>query len=117
MKIYKLELSLLEPGIRHSHAQLDKLIADDFIEFGSSGKVYNKNDLLKFLPSEGVREFSVADFEVKELSQNVILATYKTIENGAFSLRSSIWKQYGDEWQMVFHQGTKVQEAYDEHKK
>ena len=106
--IYELELSLLEPGTRHSQTELEKLIADDFIEFGSSGKVYYKLDLLKTLPSEGIREFIMTDFAIKELSQFVILATYKTTEDGAISLRSSIWKKYRDEWQMIFHQGTKV---------
>lgn len=106
--IYKLELSLLESGIRHSPAQLEKLIADEFTEFGSSGRVYSKPDLLKSLPSEESREFIVTDFEIRELSQHVILAMYKTIEEGAVSLRSSIWKQYNDEWKMIFHQGTKV---------
>jgi RimJ/RimL family protein N-acetyltransferase len=112
--IQQLELSLLDSSVRKSPEQLNKLIADDFLEFGSSGKIYNKKDCLE--PDEKPRKFEVSDFKVKELSKDVMLATYKTIEDGAVSLRSSIWKQYGDEWQMIFHQGTKVQEAEYEHK-
>ena len=108
LTIYELELSLLEPCTRHSQTELKKLIADDFMEFGSSGRIYNKLDLLKTLPSEGIREFIMTDFTIKELSQCVILATYKTIEYGAISLRSSIWKKNRDEWQMIFHQGTRA---------
>jgi hypothetical protein len=39
----------------------------------------------------------------------VTLATYKTTEDGIASLRSSIWQRYGDEWKMIFHQGTKCE--------
>lgn len=113
--IQQLEQSLLDPSIRQSPEQLNKLIAEDFFEFGSSGKVYNKQDCLE--PDEIQITFGVSDFKVKELSKDVMLATYKTKEDGAVSLRSSIWKQNGDEWQIVFHQGTKVQEDEYEHNK
>ncbi len=36
--IHELELSLLSPSVRRSPEQLNQLIADAFIEFGSSGK-------------------------------------------------------------------------------
>ena len=110
--IEALEQSLLDPSVRQSTAQLNKLIADDFLEFGSSGRVYNKQDCIK--PDDSPRKFSVSDFSIKELSKDVMLATYNTIEDGTVSLRSSIWKRYGDEWQMTFHQGTKAQRAKDD---
>lgn len=110
--IEALEQSLLDPCVRQSTGQLNKLIADDFLEFGSSGKVYNKQDCIK--PDEDLRKFVVSDFKIKELSKDVTLATYKTTEYGIASLRSSIWKHYGNEWKMIFHQGTKC-EVEDEH--
>lgn len=110
--IEALERSLLDSSIRQSTEQLGKLIADDFLEFGSSGKVYNKQDCIK--PDETSRKFVVSDFKIKELSKDVMLATYKTTEDGIASLRSSIWQRYGDEWKMIFHQGTKC-EVEDEH--
>ena len=105
--IQELELSLLTPEVRQSPDQLNKLIAHDFIEFGSSGRIYNKQDCLK--PDAKPRKFIVSEFGVKELSKDVMLATYKTIENGEVSLRSSIWKRYGNDWQIIFHQGTKCE--------
>lgn len=42
--IYELELSLLKPETRRSPTQLNQLIADDFVEFGSSGNIYHKKD-------------------------------------------------------------------------
>jgi len=113
--IYDLELLLLDPSVRQSAAQLSQLIADDFIEFGSSGKVYNKQDMLDLLPLEA-EPFSVAitDFKVIALSSEVILSTYKvTVRSDVFvrtSLRSSLWKLYEAGWQMFFHQGTKCEQ-------
>ena len=105
--IEALEQSLLDPSVRQSTEKLNRLIADDFVEFGSSGKIYNKQDCIK--PDEDSRKFVANDFKVEELSKDVMLATYKTTEDGVASLRSSIWKRYGDEWKMIFHQGTKCE--------
>ena len=55
--------------------------------------------------------YEVSDFEAKELSENFVLTTFKTkrtINNAdiVVSLRSSLWKKTGGNWQMFFHQGT-----------
>ena len=105
--IEALEQSLLDPSVRQSTEQLNTLIADGFLEFGSSGKIYNKQDCIK--QDDIPRKFVVSDFKIKELSKDVMLATYKTTEDGIASLRSSIWKRYGAEWQIIFHQGTKCE--------
>jgi aminoglycoside 6'-N-acetyltransferase len=105
----QLEMSLLEPKVRSSVSQLNKLIADDFIEFSSSGKVYDKQDLLKFLPTEETRNWAASDFAVKVLSEDVVLVTYKTTKSCSTCLRSSLWKRNVNDWQMLFHQGTKMQ--------
>ena len=104
--IYELELSLLNPSIRKSIEQLNQLISSFFIEFGSSGKIYNKHDLLEFLPAEESKSYVVEDFTTSELSEHVILATYKVTIGSQRSLRSSIWKFNGGVWQIIFHQGT-----------
>lgn len=106
--IEQLELSLLDPSTRRSLDTLNKRIANDYMEFGSSGKIYNKQDVLDSLPLESSRKFTVEDFTVKVLSPDVALTTYKAIEDGVASLRSSFWKRVDGEWVMVFHQGTRV---------
>jgi hypothetical protein len=103
--IYQLEHSLLEPSVRRSPSELDRLIADDFVEVGASGIVYNKKDIIDFLPLEDIISFEVTDFDVKELTAEICLATYKCNK----SLRSSIWKFNGKNWQMIFHQGTRYE--------
>lgn len=52
------------------------------------------------------------DFQVKLLSPDVVLTTYRVVKlsekrsETGHSLRSSIWKSIDKRWQMVFHQGT-----------
>lgn len=104
--IYTLEMSLLTPDIRKSPLQLKELIADEFIEHGSSGTIYDKNDLLNSLPCEEERSYVVENFSVLKLSSKVMLATYRVTCESKSSLRSSIWKFKNARWQMIFHQGT-----------
>ena len=55
--IYELDTSLLNPKTRKSITQLKLLIADEFTEYGASGSIYNKNDLLDSLPEEESRSY------------------------------------------------------------
>ena len=102
-----LEKSLLEHSTRRNKDIVEKLFADDFFEFGSSGKIYNKIDVHQALSTEAMRYFKAIDFKVTHLNDNAVLVTYKLFEGEDISLRSSIWfrNAHGD-WQMIFHQGT-----------
>lgn len=104
--IYKLELSLLQSDVRKSPEKLNELIADNFVEFGCSGRIYNKREVISGLADEAPLEFSVENFSTSKLSESVVLATYKATSFLDTSLRSSIWKKHEGKWQMVFHQGT-----------
>jgi len=112
--IYNLETSLLKPEIRSSASDLDLLLADDFREFGSSGEIYDKKLILERLPKDtqiSPVEFLVSDFQIKELAENIILATFKTDKtlsdkSHVVALRTSIWRKNINSWQMIFHQGT-----------
>jgi len=104
--IYTLETSLLKPEIRSSAKDLDMLLADDFMEFGSSGEIYDKKIILERLPKDSQTspvEFSVSDFQVKELSDNIVLATFKTDKilsdkSHIVSLRTSKWTKTKNSW-------------------
>lgn len=82
------------------------------MEIGSSGKIYNKKQVIDALRNETTFKMTISEFQIKILSENVVLTTFRLRkfihENNqtAYSLRSSIWKLSGSEWKMVFHQGT-----------
>lgn len=82
-RILSLEESLLQPAVRSSPAALAELLADDFIEFGSSGKIYSQQQLVDLLPHETEVAYSLYDFQVRELSPAVVLATYRTTRTTA----------------------------------
>lgn len=108
--LLELEQKLHGHEVRSSKELLSELIADEFVEFGASGNIYKKKDILDRLPTESSSSF--ADFEVLKtqfLSSDVVLITYKInhAKQGT-SLRSSIWKKSVHGWQMVFHQGTLI---------
>ena len=104
----QLEESLLMPEVRSSKAELKKLLADDFFEFGSSGRVLYKNEEIAD-GGIGIVQMKMSDFEIHPLSDEIVLATYRIFNeiSNQHSLRSSIWKKHVDGWKMVFHQGTK----------
>lgn len=113
-KFYELETSLHKKEIRNSREQVSVLIADDFLEFGKSGGIFNKKDTLIGLEQEAFDlRIIVSDFHAKELSNNVVLVTYTTSmldEDNVTTVstnRSSVWVLRDGNWQMVFHQGTK----------
>ena len=113
-EIKTLEEKLLNPLIRKSSIEVSKLLADDFIEYGSSGLIYNKQIVINDLQSECPINFGTRDFKIKKLATDVILATYIAVKYNdagieeSSSLRSSIWKLNDGNWQMIFHQGTKI---------
>ncbi|CAM4049361.1 DUF4440 domain-containing protein [Mesobacillus zeae] len=108
--IKQLEENLLNPEIRSSRTQLKKLLADDFFEFGSSGKVLYKDEDIAD-DGIGIVKMKLSHFEIHLLSDDIVLATYRIFNeiSNQHSLRSSIWKLNEGVWKLVFHQGTKTE--------
>ena len=112
-----LEQKLHRPEVRRSPDAVRTLLADDFIEFGSSGRVYDKASIIKALAEESTAEAAlvpdVDDFVAREISSDLVLVTYRSSRRTdgtarRTTLRSSIWKLIDGRWQMTFHQGTIV---------
>jgi hypothetical protein len=109
---FDLESALHKREVRSSAQALSEFLADEFVEFGSSGRVYDKPAIIEALSKEtGDPQITVQEFRVHDLAPDVVLVTYKSMQSGSrvpSALRSSIWKQIGGRWQMVFHQGTRI---------
>jgi hypothetical protein len=112
----ELEERLLTPEVRGSRDAVDALLADDFVEFGSSGTVYDKASMLAALQEEKADSARIerrsSDWSVRALPPDAALLTYRVerreLPEGRWSasLRSSIWRRTGSQWRMAFHQGT-----------
>ena len=102
------ETELHKDSVRLDDKKLDELLDDDFFEIGTSGNTYTKKDIIERLPSEISYEIKTFDFDVREITKNVIQIFYKTEAEGRKSYRSSVWTNKESSWKIVFHQGTKL---------
>lgn len=120
-ELLALERALLDPEVRRSRERVDALLADEFVEFASSGVAYDKRRILEVLQDEALADDpvtrSLAHFEAVPLGEDVALTRYRLLrrrsanEEPTQSLRSSIWRRRDGRWQMAFHQGTFVADA------
>ncbi|SMC28800.1 hypothetical protein SAMN02745857_03419 [Andreprevotia lacus DSM 23236] len=110
-----LEVALHQPERRGDAHFAGKLLHDDFVEFGSSGQAYDKARIMDYLvreePAAPIRVWS-QDYQLQVQNGQLCLLLYKSAHIGAegslsgHALRSSVWLQTGEGWQMIFHQGT-----------
>ena len=104
-----LEEQLLQGKFRKNREAVSALLAEEFREFGSSGRVYGKQQILDLLENEQQSPITLTDFSVQQLNSDVALITYKSVRETQTALRSSLWIFREERWQMIFHQGTKVE--------
>lgn len=116
--IRELEEELFKQSVRNSRSAVSALLADDFVEFGRSGRVYDKREIVLSLATERsgpAPELTASGFALKSLADDVVLLTYRTRrldgDRAVHTLRSSIWKFSDGAWRMVFHQGAPAGES------
>lgn len=112
------ERALLTAQVRASTARLQALLAEDFVEFGASGRRYTRQDIVAELAQESDESRYSADaFECVELAPGLVQLRYISRREGAAGVRlarrSSLWRQETAGWRMVFHQGTPLPDALD----
>ncbi len=106
-----LERLMLEDEVRHSIRHLERLLHDDFKEYGSSGRVYNKSMMIDMMMREdraSVSDVVIREFRVKALTPECTLVTYRTVGASGQVRRSSVWVSEEGRWRLVFHQGTRL---------
>ena len=110
-ELRKLEESMAQPEVRRSPELLTQLLADDFREFGSSGRVFDKKQIIDLLQEQPRFQLWLEEFDVKPLAPDLALVTYRgncrlADDKISQSLRSSIWRNRDGRWEVIFHQGT-----------
>jgi len=84
---------------------LAALIADDFLEHGASGSVWDAAAARRTVMTEPPTSLDIEDFTASELAPDVVLVTYRAGDHRPAN-RSSIWVRRDSRWQIRFHQGT-----------
>ncbi len=109
----KAELTRLEEAMWRAESRFDLAFqearfAPDFVEFGRSGRVYNRAQIIR--TDKHPIEASLHNLRLLELDENTVLVTYNSVAvfDGVHehARRSSIWSRSPAGWVMRFHQGT-----------
>ncbi len=117
----RLEESLWRAETRYDPALMDQIFADDFFEFGRSGRIYPREDLI--LPASAAQPIDVRlplpCLKFTVIDTNSVLVTYvsevrRELGNVERANRSSIWSRRDGAWQLRFHQGTVRQTPTDQ---
>jgi ribonuclease HI len=106
-----LEESLWREETRFDRAYMGSVLAPEFVEFGRSGRRYDRDAVLAdeygpigaLLPLEG--------FTVMLVRPDLALVTYVNEDHAdgyRRSNRMSLWDRASGRWQLLFHQGTPI---------
>ena len=108
-ELRRLEESLWRAPTRFDRSYMDEILAADFFEFGRSGKVWSREDVLSSPNTPLNAQLPLPDFRVKMVSDEVALVTYRSrvdCNESELANRSSLWRTTDRGWKLIFHQGT-----------
>ncbi|BAH16735.1 DUF4440 domain-containing protein [Macrococcoides caseolyticum] len=91
--------------------QINDILHQDFMEYGTSGRSYNKQQCINFLKDlKTDRNIEIYHASYRELSDNSWILNYvsKDNDNNIVSNRTSIWIKEENTIQLLFHQGTEA---------
>ena len=101
------------PAASESRESLALILAAEFREFGSSGRIFERASVLDALIAGERPQLKFEEFRATPVSDGVVLVTCfaRSIAGPRWkppSLRSSLWVRQDARWQMIFHQGTRL---------
>lgn len=111
--LLELEQGLLTNAVRRDAQKISSLLADEFCEFGSSGRAFSKGEVIDLLRSEPSACLSLRSFKAYPISEEAVLVTFRCVREvegspPIESLRSSLWVHRDRRWQLLFHQSTRI---------
>jgi hypothetical protein len=113
--LHRLEKELWIAATRYDPTYMNVVFAPDFFEFGRSGRVWSRQELLLKEGRAIVAVHPLPNFVARSLTWDVAQVTYEshvtydgTVE---YARRSSIWSRADTAvgWRLRFHQGTPFQ--------
>ena len=114
------ELSAREPlfhrlGSKVDRTALEAMMATDFWEVGASGNIYHREFVIETIlqrqGSDHSDEWVCSDFALRSLGSDHFLITYRLEQPARPTRRSTIWKRTADGWQILYHQGTIINDS------
>jgi hypothetical protein len=99
---------------RGARSALEELVDEDFWEIGASGRRYSRQYVLKTLAARAAAppedHWETSDFYCRALAPDVYLLTYTLLQGERRTRRATLWRRSAAGWQILFHQGTLVED-------
>jgi ribonuclease HI len=101
-----LERELAGPEVRGDIGRTGVLLHPDFMEIGSSGRVWTRDAMMMALEEDPGQHAELEILGADRIGTNAVLLTYRSYARSGTVLRSSLWVLDGTRWRLRFHQGT-----------
>lgn len=110
-ELRELEERLWIAEFRFDRIWMEKILAEDFFEFGRSGRIYSRKECLDIKSGQFIDAIiPLPEFRARYVGSDTVQTTYKSIVNYKgiveYGNRSSIWLKTSNGWKLKFHQGT-----------
>jgi hypothetical protein len=114
------ELRALEPIFHHpelgtSREVYEAMTETDFWEVGASGRRYSRESIVQTLLERYVQpykdDWKTEDFYCQALAENLYLLAYTLLQGPRVTRRTTSWRRDANQWKIVFHQGTVVEDT------
>ncbi|MDQ0729370.1 ribonuclease HI family protein [Arthrobacter sp. B1I2] len=104
--VEELERELLGPLVRGDIGRTAVLLHPDFMEIGSSGRVWTRDAMMMALEEDPGERTDIEILGADRIGSSAVLLTYRSFARSGTTLRSSLWVLDGGRWRLRFHQGT-----------
>lgn len=104
--VEELERELLGPLVRGDMGRTAVLLHPDFMEIGSSGRVWTRDAMMMALEEDPGERTDIEILGAERIGSSAVLLTYRSFARSGTTLRSSLWVLDGGRWRLRFHQGT-----------
>lgn len=101
-----LERELLGPEVRGDIGRTGVLLHPDFMEIGSSGRVWTRDAMMMALEEDPGERTELEILGADRIGTGAVLLTYRSYARSGTILRSSLWVLDNGRWRLRFHQGT-----------
>ena len=101
-----LERELLGPEVRGDIGRTGVLLHPDFMEIGSSGRVWTRDAMMMALEEDPGERTELEILGAERIATGAVLLTYRSYSRSGTVLRSSLWVLDNGRWRLRFHQGT-----------
>ncbi|MGK3649877.1 RNase H family protein [Pseudarthrobacter enclensis] len=105
-QVEELERELLGPLVRGDIGRTAVLLHPDFMEIGSSGRVWTRDAMMMALEEDPGERTDIEILGADRIGTSAVLLTYRSFARAGTTLRSSLWVLDGGRWRLRFHQGT-----------